>query len=150
MFTRIARGLRYSTTGVTGYVGVQDVVSAMIQLMNSEISGERFILNAGNHSFMEIFRMIRGGLWEYGNRPRSRGRFKTVSRSTMKWLVRMDAFAEIFTGKRSITADQVYSAFSEIRFSNDKIRKAIGIEFTPVIEVIDAVAAQYVKDHRGY
>lgn len=150
MFTRIAKGLRFATPGVTGYVGVQDVVSVMTQLMNSDIAGERFILNSENHSFLEIFRMIRGSLWEYGSGPRGRRRMKTVTRSAMKWLARMDALAEIVTGKRSITMDQVHSAFAEIRFSNDKIRKALGIEFTPIIEVIDAVAAQYAKDHRGY
>jgi len=150
MFNRIYKGLRYSTTGVTGYVGVQDVVNTMIHLMNSDISGERFILNSENHSFLDIFRMIRGALWQYGSRPRNRRHFKTFSQGTLKWLAKLDVFAELFTGKRSITRDQVISAFAEVRFSNEKIRKATGMEFTPIIEVIDAVAAQFVKDQQGY
>jgi nucleoside-diphosphate-sugar epimerase len=150
MFRRIYKGLRYATPGVTGYVGVRDVVGTLIHLMNSDISGERFILNSENHSFLDIFRMIRAALWEYGSRPRNRRHFKTVSPSTLKLLARLDAFAGLITGKRSVTKDQVLSAFAEVRFSNAKIRKATGIEFTPIIEVIDAVAAQYVKDHRGY
>jgi nucleoside-diphosphate-sugar epimerase len=150
MFRRIYKGLRYATPGVTGYVGVQDVVRSMIHLMNSDISGERFILNSENHSFLEIFRMIRGALWEYGSRPRNRRHFRTISPSALNMLARLDAFTGLITGKRSVTKDQVISAFAEIRFSNEKIRKATGIEFTPIIEVIDAVAAQYVKDQRGY
>ena len=147
MFSRIFKGLRYATPGVTGYVGVENVVTAMIRLMESDISGERFIINGENHSFLDIFRMIRGALWEYSNRPRNRRHFKTVSPATLRVLTRLDALAGLVTGKRSITSDQVISAFSEVRFSNKKIKQAIGIEFSPIIEVIDSVAALYVRDH---
>lgn len=150
MFSRVYRGLRYATPGVTGYVGVENVVAAMVRLMESDISGERFILNSENHSFLDIFRMIRGALWEYSNRPRNRRHFKTVSPSTLLWFTRLDEFAGLFTGKRSLTSDQVISAFSEVRFSNKKIRQAIGIKFTPMIEVIDSIAALYVRDHLRY
>ncbi|MEJ7674610.1 MAG: NAD-dependent epimerase/dehydratase family protein [Chitinophagaceae bacterium] len=46
------------TEGVTGVVDVKDVARAMIMLMNSEISGEKFILNAENLSYKEIFTNI--------------------------------------------------------------------------------------------
>ena len=149
IFTRVSRGLRVSTPGVTGYVGVQDVVRAMIRLMDSDISGERFIISEGNYSFTDIFRMIRGALWEYGKHPKNRQHIRTISRSTLQRIVHLDAFWGFLTGRRNITSDQVLSAFSEVRFSNEKIRKAIGIEFKPVIEVIDQVAETFVKDRYG-
>jgi len=37
MFDKIAKGLKFYTRGVTGYVDVRDVVKAMIILMESEI-----------------------------------------------------------------------------------------------------------------
>jgi len=58
MFSRVAGGLKYAAPGITGYVGVQDVVSAMIRLMNSDISGERFILSEGDYSYAQVFGMI--------------------------------------------------------------------------------------------
>ena len=58
MFSRVAGGLKFATPGVTGYVGVQDVVSAMTQLMASDISGERFIVNSGDFSFRDVFEMM--------------------------------------------------------------------------------------------
>ena len=149
MFTRISRGLRMATPGVTGYVGVQDVVTTMVHLMESDISGERFIINEGNYSFVEIFRMIRGALWEYGKHPKNRRHIRTISLSTLSRVVYLDAFWGLLTGRRNITSDQVLSAFAEVRFSNEKIRKATGIEFTPVIEVIDRVAEIFVKDRYG-
>ena len=62
MFSRVAGGLKYAAPGVTGYVGVQDVVSAMTRLMDSEISGERFIVSSGDYSYKEVFEMIASAL----------------------------------------------------------------------------------------
>ena len=58
MFSRVDGGLKYAAPGITGYVGVQDVVDAMIRLMNSDITGERFILSEGDYSYEEVFGMI--------------------------------------------------------------------------------------------
>jgi nucleoside-diphosphate-sugar epimerase len=58
IFDAIYKGLAYYTRGVTGYVDVRDVVECMIQLMQSDISGERFILNAANLSFQDMFNKV--------------------------------------------------------------------------------------------
>jgi nucleoside-diphosphate-sugar epimerase len=44
--------------GISGFVDVKDVAKIMILLMNSEITNERFILNAGNTSFKNVFSEI--------------------------------------------------------------------------------------------
>ena len=147
MFSRISKGLRVATPGITGFVGIQDVVTAMTTLMASDISGERFILNSGNHSFLEVFRMISGALQLYGKHPKSRRHFRTVSATPLDILAKLDSVVGIITGTRHLTSEQVYSAFSVAKFSNEKIRKAIRIEFTPIVEVIDKVASIYVKEH---
>ena len=143
MFSRVAGGLKFATPGVTGYVGIQDVVSAMTRLMDSEISGERYILNSGDFSFREVFEMIASSL----GRPRS---LKPVKPSTLRLLSSLDAFAGLFTRKRRITSEHVRAAFGESRFSSEKIHKAIGMEFTPVDEVIKHVAGHYRTDFPQY
>src|SRR5690606_7221019 len=45
----------YYTTGVNGFVDVEDVVKAMILLMDSSIEGERFILSAENWDYQRLF-----------------------------------------------------------------------------------------------
>lgn len=46
------------TEGVSGFVDVRDVATAMIMLMESEVSAERFIVSAANETYREIFNKI--------------------------------------------------------------------------------------------
>lgn len=139
MFHRVAKGLKYAAPGITGYVGVQDVVKAMILLMNSDISGERFILSEGDYSYQQVFEMI----------GRSLGvsrELKEVSPSLLKTLSRLDAFTSLFSGKRHITSEHILAAFGEINFSAEKVKSAIDMTFTPIDQVIKEVAELYRKD----
>ena len=54
IFDSMYKGLKYYTNGITGYVGVQDVVEIMLVLMKSNLKNERYILVAENQSFKEI------------------------------------------------------------------------------------------------
>ena len=140
MFSRVAGGLKYAAPGVTGYVGVADVVKAMIHLMNSDIAGERFLLSEGDYSYQQVFGMIGKALGVSRN-------LKLVTPSLLKNLARLDAFASIFRGKRSLTSEHIRAAFGETHYSSEKIKEAIGMAFTPLEQVIEHVAEQYRKDH---
>ena len=58
LFKKIFDGLSFYTPGTSGFVDVKDVVEVMIRLMDSDISGERFIVNGENLKFKEVFEMI--------------------------------------------------------------------------------------------
>jgi len=139
MFSRVAKGMKYAAPGITGYVGVQDVVKAMTQLMDSDISGERYILSEGDYSYKEVFELIAKALGAAVD-------LKLVTPSLLNKLSRIDSFAALFRGLRLITSEHVRAAFGEVHFSNDKIKEAIGMEFTPVQEVIAVVARHYRQD----
>lgn len=51
-------GFRWYTRGVNGFVDVEDVARAMMALMESDVSGERFIVNADNWSYEDFFKAI--------------------------------------------------------------------------------------------
>ena len=142
MISRVDGGLKYATPGVTGYVGVQDVVSAMTRLMESGISGERYIISSGDFSYKEVFEMIAVSL----GKPTS---LKSVTPATLRLLSRLDAVVGSFSGKRRITSEHVRAAFNESGYSNAKIREALGFEFTPIQEVIEKVSRMYRNDHPG-
>jgi len=61
LFSQVQKGLQFYTNGGSGYVAVQDVVRAMIQLCNSDISGEQFILVAENCSNKDILSWMADG-----------------------------------------------------------------------------------------
>ncbi len=58
LFKTAYNEFKWYTEGITGFVDVSDVARAMILLMNSEISGQRFILSAENLSYKQIFYTI--------------------------------------------------------------------------------------------
>src|SRR6476661_600678 len=66
LFKTVKNGLRYYPSGSCGLVAVDDVVNAMILLMNSSISAERFIINAENWSYQRLFTKIADA---FGSRP---------------------------------------------------------------------------------
>jgi len=139
LFRRVARGLKFSTPGMTGYVGVRDVVSAMTRLMETDISGERFILSAGDLTYASLMEMIAGAL----DAPR---KMKMISPLALRTLARLDGARSFFTGDRVLSMEMARAAFNRYRYSAAKIREAIGFEFTPLEEVIRQVAAIYMQD----
>ena len=58
IFKTVYEGFKWYTEGISGFVDVRDVACAMILLMNSKISGQRFILSSENLSYKEIFSSI--------------------------------------------------------------------------------------------
>jgi len=139
MFSRVAGGLKYATSGITGYVGVQDVVAAMIRLMNSDISGERFIISEGDYSVAEVFGMIGESLGISRN-------LKLASPSLLLSLSRLDSIAALFRGSRLFTAEHIRAAFEVTHYSSEKVKAAIDMKFIPLEKVIGEVAEHYRSD----
>ncbi|MEZ5073030.1 MAG: NAD-dependent epimerase/dehydratase family protein [Bacteroidales bacterium] len=136
---RVARALRYATPGVTGFVGVWDVARAMIRLMESDIQGERFLLNAENRSYRDVFEQVALAL------GRKQG-FRPVSPGVLQLLARLDGLAETVTRTRRITREQAGAAFSVSRYSNRKITTCIDLTFEPLEDVIRETVRCYRMD----
>ena len=130
--------MKYATPGVTGYVGVEDVVRAMLELMDSEIRDERFILSEGDYSYLEMFSKMARAL----GRER---KFRSPGKQSLLLLSRLDALREFFTGRRMLSPEQARSAFKQSRFSTEKIRKSLDFSFTPIEDVLAVMARCYKK-----
>jgi dihydroflavonol-4-reductase len=118
---------KWYSEGVTGFVDVRDVTRAMILLMNSEISGERFILSAENLSYKEIFFLIAKC---FGKKPPP----KKVSPFIAELIWRLEAIKSFVTGKKHlITKETARTALATVYFDNSKILNELpGFNFTPV------------------
>ncbi len=58
VFMQVKKGLKFYTDGVTGFVGVDDLVRAMILLMTSEFVNERFVIVSENKSYKDVLFLI--------------------------------------------------------------------------------------------
>lgn len=116
--------------GSVNLVDVRDVVEAMLQLTFSDISGERFILNAGVMTYKEFFAEAAACL---GRRAPS----LRVPPPVAEVVWRLEHVRSWFTGRRPlITKDTVRASGKSHLFSNEKVWKAIDIAFRPLSETI--------------
>lgn len=124
------------TEGVTGVVDVKDVARAMIMLMNSEISGERFILNAENLSYKEIFTNIANC---FGKKIPQKNVTPLIAAIVWRW----EALKSIFTGRDAlVTKETADTALAKAYFDNSKFLKTVpDFTYTPINETIKNTCA---------
>ena len=136
IFRSVYKEFPWYTEGVTGVVDVKDVARAMILLMNSEINKERFILNAENLSYKEIFTAIANC---FGKRVPP----KKVSPFIAAMVWRWEAIKSMLTGKDAlVTKETARTALAKVYFDNSKFLNAVpGFKFTPVNETIKNTCA---------
>lgn len=139
-FLKIDEGLPFHTNGTNGYVDVNDVARAMIILTDSDIAGERFIVNSENLDYRSFFRMIAKSL-------KVRGPVIGVPKVLSYPAMFTAHLLETLTGGRSaLTKEIVRVAWSQISYDNSKIIKKTGMSFTPVEKTVDVIAAIYLKE----
>ena len=142
-FPTIARGFKYYTNGTNGYVDVRDVSKSMITLMESEISGERFLITSSNLSYKELFTNIAEALGV--TPPQIYAHPKLSSLACKLETIR----AKLFFSQPKITKNTVRSSHKKLLYSNQKILTATGIEFRSIESSIKEIAAIYRKDFNG-
>lgn len=133
IFKLVKDGLNYYTKGATGIVDVSDVAKSMIALMKSNEHAERFTISAENYHYKEFFTEIADG---FG--------IKAPSIEAKPWMLgmawRASRLAAMFTGKPpALTSDAAKSSLNESLYSNEKIKRTIGIQFKPLKQSIHEV-----------
>jgi dihydroflavonol-4-reductase len=104
------------TDGSTGFVDVRDVVKVMIELMNSAITAERFIISAENRTYANVFNLIAKA---FGKKPPH----KKVTPLLAKIVWRLEAIKNFFTGKEPLlTRETSATAMTKATFDNRKLK----------------------------
>jgi dihydroflavonol-4-reductase len=105
------------TTGTTGFVDVRDVAQAMIQLMDSDITAQRFIISAENKSYQQVFNLMAGA---FNKKPPH----KQVTPLIAKIVWRLEAIKSFFTKQDPlITKETAKTALAKVNFDNSKLLK---------------------------
>ena len=139
LFDTVYRGMKVYTEGVTGFVDNRDVTEALVQLMNSDINAERFILNSANLSYKELFTQIATA---FGKPPPSIRITPFVSGLgwRMAWL-----FSRLSGKKLNLTRETARSAHRTRRYTAAKIGEALDFRFRAIEDTIRETAGCYLK-----
>ena len=143
LFRLVWEGLKYYTEGINGYVDARDIAKAMIQLMDKNIFNERFILSAENISYQQLF----------GTMAKCLGKEPPVVKvpnliTSIAWRIEvMRTFftrsTPFFTKEMAITTGQKYF------YTNEKLKKTLGFDFTPVEQSIKEICEIYLNEMVG-
>lgn len=129
IFSAIKNGFSFYTDGSTAFIAVKDLVAVMETLMDSGISGERFIA-LGEHRDMK---------WMADTIASAYG-VKAPSVKAGNFLLRIalasDWFLGLFGKKRLLFKDAIPALVNRSVYSDEKLKKAIGFTPTPLSEYL--------------
>jgi dihydroflavonol-4-reductase len=143
LFNTVYNGLKVYPPGKNGFVDVRDVARAMIMLMDSDIRNERFILNAANLEYKELFTLMA----ESFGKPSPKIRVNPML-SGLAW--RLEKIRSVFTGvKPLITQETANTAVQQFEYSGEKIKSRLGFEYTPIEETVRHFCQIFRNDPEG-
>jgi dihydroflavonol-4-reductase len=139
LFTAVKNGLRFYSSGTTGFVDVRDVGKAMKLLMDKEIVNERYIVNSENLSYKELFSIIAK---HAGVKPPFFRAGKVLTEAA--W--RIELVRSLLTGGNPlVTKETARSANSNFHFSNEKIKNDLDMDFYTIDEAASNTAGFFQK-----
>lgn len=143
LFRSAYREFPWYTEGVNGFVDVTDTARAIVCLLESDIAGERYILNGDNWTFRRLFETIAAG---FGKKPPSRE--ATPFLAGIAW--RTAKVKSMFSGHPSmLTRESARVARSSTYFDNSKVLQQLpGFRFTPLEDSIREACREYLRTER--
>lgn len=134
------RGIPFYPPGGMGFVDVQDVVRAMILLMESQIKNEQFILIGENVSYKEILSKL---AILYSKKPPTKKLPKTIMFffSGLDWVS-----SKLFGTDRKLTNATVRSMFTTPLYDAAKIKEKLGFEFTPLNQTLHRIFSRSTEN----
>jgi len=138
-FKQVYDGLKFYPIGTTGYVDVRDVARFMIDLMQSDIVGERFILNSDNLTYRTVFSEIANAV----QKPAPSIRVNNFMKE-MVWRVEW-LRSRLFGSKPMVTRETANASMRTFIYENAKSLAAFDFSYTPVLQTIRETGEQYLK-----
>lgn len=126
MFNAVKNGQLFYTRANIGTVVVSDVVKIMMQLMASDISGERFTVVAENLTLEEILNTIADGMGK--KRPPY---YATPLMTSIGWRANW-LLSKLLFRKRKLSRAMARSAHNTDAYDNSKVVNTLGYRFRDV------------------
>ncbi|MEO7923723.1 MAG: NAD-dependent epimerase/dehydratase family protein [Chitinophagaceae bacterium] len=138
IFKNIYKEFPWYSTGINGFVDVEDVARATILFLENEINEQRFIVNGDSWPFKKLQEEIADAFGK--KRP---GKKTTPFLMSVAW--RWEKIKSLFSRKKPLlTKESARVAQSKTWFENGKILKALpGFSFTSLPETIKKACEKY-------
>lgn len=137
LWQSVLKGLRFYPVGSSGYVDVRDVASILVRLSKTDISGERFILNAGQLTHKEFLSALATGL--HKRAPYIRATPFLTKTALLGETLR----ASITHTKRRFNRRTIIIANKNLNYSGKKVRELLNFKFIPVEESVKMAVEIY-------
>jgi len=130
---------KYYPTGSNGFVDVRDVAQICIKALESDYSGERYIVNGVNLKYKELFSKISAAL----NVEKPSEALESF-KAGLAW--RMDKIRSVlFSRERILTKAFIKRLSSKVSYNNEKSKLAFDHEYIDVNTTIEETATAYLK-----
>ena len=139
IINKASLGMPFYPPGSCGLIDVKDLVEIMIQLMNSSITNERFIINSEHMDYGELMTII-------ANRFNKKPPTIKLNRYLMKLLIGLDMIINKIRGKRiELSTDAVKYTTAEILLDNSKIQNTINFNYSDIKKSIEKCADLFLE-----
>lgn len=130
------------TKGMSGFVDVVDVVKALMTIMDSSISGERFIISGCNTHYRTVFNLIATAF-------NKKMPHKKVTPFLAGIVWRLEAIKAIFTHKNPLlTKETAKTAQAEVQFDNSKfLARFPAFTYTPLEISIERISKEMLTKY---
>lgn len=136
----VSKGIPFYTSGGIGIVDVEDVVTAMISLMQSNLENERYVLVSKSIYYKELLSELAKNLNK--KLPKKQvAKFWLLAFSRMDWLSN-----KILRTRRILLKSTVRSLYKISFYNASKIENDLDFRFTPYKTTLERVARNYLKD----
>lgn len=134
IFKYINRQEKFYPAGLLNFVDVRDVANIVIQLTQSDITGERFILNADAIPYKEAFSVM--------------AQYLNVKPPSIKLPVRLAYIAvfleniktRLFKSEPRVTKDLIRSSKNQFVYKSDKVQQVLGCKFKSLNQTMEWVS----------
>lgn len=138
IFKKVNDGLKYYTSGSSGFISVEDVAEIVKLLtLNSDISGERFILSAENITYKDLLFMVAKFL-------KKKAPSKEISGNLIKILQNVNKISSFLRISNSqISTDLLNIATKKLNYSNQKILNQTSYKFKSIKDTLLIMAKEF-------
>ncbi|MCQ2973758.1 MAG: NAD-dependent epimerase/dehydratase family protein [Bacteroidales bacterium] len=137
---KIDKGINFYTQGVTGFVGVNDVVECMLSLTKQKIYSQKYIVSSQNLCFSKI-------LFDFADclkvkRPKYNANKFILTLA--KYILKINT---IFTKKNPKLTDDLINTLTNFKlYSNEKSINTLTAGYQPIDQVIEEICDIYQKN----